>query len=160
MYPLLTAWFGSALLGCFYVAGEEVSWGQWFFYWETPAGWAEINDQRETNLHNTSSWLDQKPRILLELGIVMSGLVLPFLRRLKKEWIPEWLALLLPARQAGFLALMYLGVKLLDMIPNVFGAPLFARGSEIIEFFIYYYIVSYVAAFYLPPELKRRGAGS
>lgn len=32
--------------------GEEISWGQRIFDLETPAAWAELNNQDETNLHN------------------------------------------------------------------------------------------------------------
>ncbi len=32
--------------------GEEISWGQRIFGWRTPAGWASLNLQQETNLHN------------------------------------------------------------------------------------------------------------
>jgi hypothetical protein len=43
-----------ALLGTlFFLAfGEEISWGQRMFGWETPAKWAAMNVQGETNLHN------------------------------------------------------------------------------------------------------------
>ena len=40
-------------LSCLYIAGEEMSWGQHFFHWNTPEYWAELNRQEETNLHNT-----------------------------------------------------------------------------------------------------------
>ena len=42
------------LLGTlFFLAfGEEISWGQRLFGWETPADWAAMNVQKETNLHN------------------------------------------------------------------------------------------------------------
>lgn len=33
-------------------AGEEISWGQRIFNWQTPEALAAINDQNETNLHN------------------------------------------------------------------------------------------------------------
>ncbi|WP_017932628.1 hypothetical protein [Robiginitomaculum antarcticum] len=36
----------------FIVAGEELSWGQWVFRWNTPEVMAEINRQNETNIHN------------------------------------------------------------------------------------------------------------
>lgn len=65
---------------CVYFAGEEASWGQWYFLWDTPEALAEINDQQETNLHNTSSWLDQKPRLLVELWIFVGGVIWPILR--------------------------------------------------------------------------------
>lgn len=34
------------------MAMEEISWGQRLFGWETPAAWAALNHQGETNLHN------------------------------------------------------------------------------------------------------------
>ena len=37
---------------CFLIAGEELSWGQWIFHWETPEALAEVNLQQETNIHN------------------------------------------------------------------------------------------------------------
>lgn len=37
---------------CLFIAGEELSWGQWLFHWETPAQLASVNLQQETNLHN------------------------------------------------------------------------------------------------------------
>ena len=58
-------WILSWSLACIYFAGEEASWGQWYFNWKTPDFMAGINDQGETNLHNMSSWLDQKPRTLV-----------------------------------------------------------------------------------------------
>ena len=39
-------------LGCFFVAFEEISWGQHIFNWVTPDGYSKINLQKETNIHN------------------------------------------------------------------------------------------------------------
>lgn len=63
-------------IGCVYFAGEEISWGQHLLGWQTPEELKAINDQRETNLHNISSWLDQKPRFLLELFVLFGGVIL------------------------------------------------------------------------------------
>ncbi len=41
-----------AAVACFAIAGEELSWGQWIFHWDTPQALAEVNLQNETNLHN------------------------------------------------------------------------------------------------------------
>ena len=41
-----------ALLGLFFLIGEELSWGQRIFNWETPESFQEINKQGETTLHN------------------------------------------------------------------------------------------------------------
>jgi hypothetical protein len=75
--PALLVWVATGTAGCLYIAGEEVSWGQHLFHWTTPEYWSALNDQHETNLHNVSSWLDQKPRSLLELGVVVGGILLP-----------------------------------------------------------------------------------
>lgn len=39
-------------LGCGLLVLEELSWGQRLFGWSTPATWASLNEQGETNLHN------------------------------------------------------------------------------------------------------------
>jgi hypothetical protein len=49
---LTTAFYVVYSLGLAFIAIEEISWGQWFFFWETPPTWAEANIQGETNLHN------------------------------------------------------------------------------------------------------------
>lgn len=36
----------------FFLIGEEISWGQRIFGWQTPTDYAAINKQAETNLHN------------------------------------------------------------------------------------------------------------
>lgn len=68
---LARAWLVALTLGAVYFAGEELSWGQHLVGWGTPEAIAELNDQNETNLHNMSSWLDQKPRLGLELWVLM-----------------------------------------------------------------------------------------
>ena len=51
--PALFTWFFVALAaGLFVVAMEEISWGQWLFFFKTPGAWKAINRQGETNLHN------------------------------------------------------------------------------------------------------------
>lgn len=44
--------FVSVALVMFFAGGEEVSWGQRVFGWDTPEELIGINDQEETNLHN------------------------------------------------------------------------------------------------------------
>lgn len=64
---------------------------------------------------------------------------------------------LIPASQAVFLALMYVFVKLCDRFDKLFGTIIFARGSEVIEFFIYYYIMSYIVSFDIQPFSREAG---
>lgn len=44
-----------ASLGLFFVAGDEISWGQRIFDISTPANFLESNAQGETNIHNLSA---------------------------------------------------------------------------------------------------------
>jgi hypothetical protein len=45
------------------------------------------NDHGETNLHNTSSWFNEKPRQLLELFVLYGGIIHVLLQRgVKKGW--------------------------------------------------------------------------
>ena len=141
---LLSVWALIAAFGCFYVGGEEVSWGQHFLNWNTPEYWAAINDQNETNLHNTSAWFDQKPRILLEFGIIVGGLLLPLYRRFSKKALPTWLAQIAPPDRLCFIALIVLFVKLADKFGGITEIYIFGRASEVIEFYLFYFILLYV----------------
>lgn len=88
-------WLLAWILACIYFAGEEISWGQWYFGWDTPEAFSRINDQNEMNLHNTSTWFDQKPRALVELWIFLGGLLLPvyrhFQRPMEKQRWDYWI---------------------------------------------------------------------
>lgn len=70
-------WFLIWVLATLYFAGEEASWGQHYLGWDTPESIAEVNKQQETNLHNTSSWLNMQPRSAVELWILVGGIVVP-----------------------------------------------------------------------------------
>jgi hypothetical protein len=74
---LLVVWLTLWIAACVYFAGEEASWGQWYFGYETPEVIAQLNDQDEFNLHNMSSWLDQKPRAMVKTFIIVAGLLVP-----------------------------------------------------------------------------------
>ena len=139
--PALLAWVALAGLACFYVAGEEVSWGQHLLQWNTPEYWRAVNDQQETNLHNTSSWFDQKPRTLLELGVIVGGLLAPLLRRLRPGLFRGLVDLLAPTAATVPIALVaeFAGLaKRLEL--NVFFRP-----SEIQELYFYIFAFAYLA---------------
>ncbi|MDP9196831.1 MAG: hypothetical protein M3O22_08760 [Pseudomonadota bacterium] len=147
---LAPSWLLLAAAGCFYVGMEEASWGQWFFHWPTPEGWALINDQQETNLHNTSSWFDQKPRALLEMGIIIGGIILPLLYRTgSRHPRKPWLDTLVPGLYLMPLALLAEAVRLEEFVlklPGMDGQVFFfaRRSSEIQEFCYYMFILAYI----------------
>ena len=110
-HKLLGLWVLIFIVGCIYIAGEEASWGQHYLHWNTPEHWAALNKQHETNLHNSTTWLNQKPRIAMELWILIGGILMPLRMLLKKfryrtdDW-RYWVwptPYLLPAALACFL---------------------------------------------------------
>lgn len=78
-------WVLACTLACIYFAGEEASWGQWYFGWKTPDVLLGLNDQGETNLHNMSPLLDQVPRLLVQLFVVVGGFLVPLWRVIGKR---------------------------------------------------------------------------
>jgi hypothetical protein len=140
----LAAWMGFAALCIVYVGGEEISWGQHLFGWATPENWAAVNDQQETNLHNTSSWLDQKPRLLLELGVIVGGLVIPLLGRFVPRALPVRFAALYPPPYVAVTAGVFLACKLAHAVSEAAGFVLFERVSEVLELYLYWFVLLYV----------------
>lgn len=77
----LVLWFGLFVLGLIVLAGEEISWGQSWFRWETPAEYAALNRQKETNLHNLHSMAESLPKTLLLAAALLGGIVWPLVAR-------------------------------------------------------------------------------
>ncbi len=145
----MAAWIGIAALCCFYVAGEEISWGQQLFSWATPESWSHVNDQNETNLHNTSAWLDQKPRIMLEIGVLIGGIIIPLLRRLRPSALPRKFAEIYPENSLCIAALVALGIKLAHFIEERINISFFERASEIQELYLFYFVLLYMIQMHL-----------
>ena len=145
---LLTLWLGLALLATVGITGEEASWGQHFFRWATPENWQAVNDQGETNLHNTSSWLDQKPRLLLEIGVIVGGIVVPLWALVRPGLREGRFAIFLPPLLCLPVALVAELPRLYERLVSLFegGAYIFHRGSEIQELYFYIFIVFYLIA--------------
>lgn len=68
------------ITGLFYFFFEEISWGQHFFYWDTPSYFTEINHQNETNFHNISNLLNELPRSLLTIWCIIPFILIKFLK--------------------------------------------------------------------------------
>ncbi|MFK7840299.1 MAG: hypothetical protein AB8B83_08225 [Bdellovibrionales bacterium] len=152
----LSLWVAIAALASFYVAGEEVSWGQHFFDWGTPEFWQGLNDQGETNLHNTSSWLDQKPRLILLMGTIVGGLIIPTLAKFRPSALPQKFAIIYPPAILSVTAGFALTVKIIDKIQDMFDNNLFTRAAEIEELYLYYFVLLYLLG--LMQRVKRHPA--
>lgn len=143
--PFLYAWVGVAALGCLYAAGEEVSWGQHIWNWSTPEYWEEINDQGETNLHNISSWLDQKPRLVLEVGVLVGGIIMPLLLKYKPGFLPARFNIIYPPAQLMVMAVLALTVAVLDKVDEALDDTIiFERASEVEELYMFYFVLLYL----------------
>lgn len=148
--PWLPGWMLVMTLGCFYLAGEEVSWGQHLIGWQTPEELKQINDQRETNIHNISSWFDQKPRLLLELFVLIGGIILPLWYKARgKSFNPQgdavWFwpsRLCLPV--AIITIVVYMPSRAADLMGQKEAIPI--RLSEVQELFYSVFLLVYMAS--------------
>lgn len=154
----LLIWGALLTLACIYFAGEELSWGQHLFGWSTPESVARLNDQQETNLHNMSSWLDQKPRLLLELWVLIGGIVMVLIgsrasQRLSVDVVSSWFW---PTRDCLPTAILAIGIRLPERIKDLAGLeslPLEIRYSEPQEYYFALFLLLYLAA--LRERLRR-----
>jgi PAS domain S-box-containing protein len=70
--------FALCALGLFFVAMEEINWGQTLLGFQTPSSWAAINYQHETSVHNLLSrdTLTEGTRLVaFAFGIVVLGMI-------------------------------------------------------------------------------------
>lgn len=152
----LMAWIAFAAVCQFYVGGEEISWGQHLFGWTTPEYWSGINDQNETNLHNTSDWLDQKPRALLLMGVIAGGLLVPFVMGRWPWVVPASLRVFMPTAQFAVISGIVLFVRASSFLTDVFHIRIFERASEISELYMYGFVFLYMLL--LRERIKGAGA--
>ena len=159
----LAPWLSLLVAASIYIAGEEVSWGQNWLGWATPDWLASVNDQGETNLHNTSSWFDQKPRALFLLWVVVAGLLFPLTRRLRRwSFDPrtDWRAwfwptgIVVPTAMLG--AFMRVPEWLGESVDGLREALLVIRYAEYQEYFFALFLSLYLASFYF--RLRRLAA--
>jgi len=134
-------WFVLVALGCFYIGGEEISWGQQLVHWKTPAAIDVLNRQHETNLHNMSTWFNEKPRILVELGVLVGGVLLPLSRLLRgkrlaaRDGFAFWLWPTNELLLTGLLAILVLVPKRYEQSAGVPLLPVNVRWSELQEYY-------------------------
>ena len=142
------------VLGCIYYAGEEISWGQHWFGWGTPENWQDVNDQGETNLHNTSALLDQVPRNLLTLAAVVGGILVPLFLLLRKRVLQKnsfyyWLWPTYVNIPTCFLAIaVSLHEKAYKLFDTSVPFLLDIRAGETKECLLAMFLFIYIASFY------------
>ena len=114
----------------------------------------DVNDQGETNLHNTSALLDQVPRMLLTIAAVVGGVLMPsyYLIKNKQFTADEFFAWLWPTYVniptcllAVLVSLHEKAYKLFDTtVPHI----LDIRAGETKECLLAMFLFMYIASFY------------
>ena len=89
-YQLRRPFDGLVALFCFFVAGEEFSWGQRLLGFTAPSYFLEHNRQQELTLHNFADVFGQ-PKWMFILALTGYGIVLPLLERwrLSRPWVEK-----------------------------------------------------------------------
>ena len=70
---LIAGFYALFSVGLLFVAMEEISWGQWFFGFDTPSAIRAVNRQRELNLHNIPGF--HAPFEILRVAFGVGGLI-------------------------------------------------------------------------------------
>jgi len=160
---LIIAWVATVTLACVYFAGEELSWGQQLFHWSTPEAIGKLNDQQETNLHNMSSWFDQKPRALLELWVVIGGILIPV-----REWkrgspyakgsLFYWFWPTMDVLPTAVLAELIRAPQRLKHLFGIKELPVEIRWSEPQEYYFALFLALYLISLYVRSDARRATA--
>lgn len=147
-WKLLYAACAIFAIACFFIAGEEHSWGQHFFHWGTPEYWAQINRQQETNLHNTFRVMNHLPQLILEIGILVGGILMPLWQRFIGPFRDPLLKLFAPASALMPIALCALFFKIAKRVGDDDASwDIVTRPSEAMELFFYLFIFGYLIVF-------------
>ncbi len=147
-HKFLTFWFAIMAIGGVYLGGEEASWGQHYAGWTTPDFWVGVNDQQETNLHNTTFLLDQYPRALLKVGIVIGALIIPWMLLNRHDKVPRQFDFIYPPLAMAPLAVMVLITEVYNKLQGEvsWGIIKLVRGGEFQETFISWCLIFYACS--------------
>ncbi len=140
----IIVWF--YFIGLFYYFFEEISWGQHFFYWDSPKFFLNYNNQNETNIHNISNLFNELPRSILLIWCSLS-FTLPLIFK-KYSWFEKFKKLVLPNEDLRLISILLLIFVIPDLIVKIFnlhpGHPVDyttrIRLYEVIEFFSFNFI--------------------
>ena len=127
------------LIGLIYYFGEEISWGQHLFNWETPEFFENYNNQNETNIHNISNLFDQLPRTLV---LLFCGIITPVIIILQKyiKINKDILYILCPDRKLLIISITLLFFVIPDLLIDKFNLhPGWTDVNGRLDNFSYFY---------------------
>ncbi len=90
----LRGWMVVYAIALIFFAGEDQNWFQYWLGAEVPPYFLENNKEQEINLHNISSWFNQKPRLVVEMWALFACVLIPLgyctaIRRKTSGFIPD-----------------------------------------------------------------------
>jgi hypothetical protein len=140
---IVRGWLLAFVIAMVYFAGEDLNWGQHYFGWQSPEYFLIHNKEKETNLHNISSWFNQKPRLVVEVWLLVACIAVPLgwqlPRRVTARFVP---AMFWPDRRLVIVAALGLLVLATDWLTKRGIMPYTMRWSEVEEvFFVYGWLV-------------------
>jgi len=152
-------------LAALYFAGEECSWGQVYFGWDTPEGLAQINDQNETNIHRISNIFNNVPRTLTTAATIIGGIVVPLVLLLAKATVRGFWYWILPNHRLMVVSILAVVPRLIEKVPKALdslpadeswlGKAFFRDSGEYKELYFAMVITLYVLSVYLRMGKKR-----
>jgi hypothetical protein len=153
-------WLAYALAAWF-VALEELSYGQHLFGWATPQWLAAHSSKNEINLHNLNGdGLSNVMRSVADVGFPVCFLVVPLVAMMRSAaYKPgRWSHYLLPRTELVTIILVAQSLTLLENLSKwLVGASLLVRPGEVQEFFWAAAAAAYVIVLWqrlLPAEVE------
>ena len=154
----MRTWLLLYCVGMVFFAGEDLNWGQYYFGWEAPEYFQAHNREHETNLHNMSSWFNQKPRLVVELWLVIAAILVPFgwhlPQRLTARFVP---AVFWPDGRLMLIAIIALMLKVPSWLADLGVSPETIRWSEVQE--LYFAYAWFLYAFMLLARARQPSEG-
>jgi len=156
----LGAWIALVSLAAFVFLGEEISWGQHYFHFETPERWSDLNIQHEMNLHNLNKLINHIPRFILSVIAFVGGIIIPIVIRAKRISLNPaapyyWLW---PTIVCTPTCIMAMSIGIPDKIAYELHLELWdflvIRPGELKECFLAIFMFLYMLSFYL--RLKKQ----
>lgn len=161
-HPGLRWWIVLLSLGCFYFAGEELSWGQHYAGWESSEFWQTVNRQQETNLHNIHGVFNEVPRLLMTVGALVGGIIVPVLVRFgtlrwSRRSVAYWLwPTYVCTPTCGLALLVTMPKKIVENTDLVLTSPTVMRAGEIKECLLALFLLLYLASIFV--RLRQQAA--
>jgi hypothetical protein len=122
-----------------YYAGEDLNWGQYYFGWDAPEYFQVHNREHETNLHNMSPWFNQKPRLVVELWLLIACIAVPLGWRLPQRLTAKFIpAIFWPDARLMLIAAMALLLKVPGWLADYGISPHAVRWGEVQELYFCY----------------------